>query len=79
MFRSRACQENSWRCWFLNSPDWQPDEALEAFLTAGPPPVYFGFGSVPGIDRAAMAGTILEALETTGKRGLLAGGGRRDR
>lgn len=61
--------------WFLDSPDWQPDEALESFLKAGPPPVYFGFGSVPGIDRAAMAGMILEALEMTGKRGLLAGGG----
>jgi len=61
--------------WFLDRPDWQPDEALESFLTAGLPPVYFGFGSVPGIDPAAMAGTILEALKMTGMRGLLAGGG----
>ncbi|UJW77712.1 glycosyltransferase [Rhizobium sp. SL42] len=61
--------------WFLDRPDWQPDEALESFLRAGSPPVYLGFGSMPGIDPAAMTGMILEALEMTGKRGLLAGGG----
>ncbi|WP_342588833.1 glycosyltransferase [Neorhizobium tomejilense] len=61
--------------WFLDSPDWRPDEALESFLRAGPAPVYFGFGSMPGIEPAAMTGMILEALEMTGKRGLLAGGG----
>lgn len=61
--------------WFLDDPDWRPDAALESFLTAGPPPVYFGFGSVPGIDAASMTRAILEALEITGKRGLLAGGG----
>ncbi|WP_097142848.1 glycosyltransferase [Rhizobium subbaraonis] len=61
--------------WFLNSPDWQPDEALESFLRAGSPPVYFGFGSMPGIAPSAMTDMILEALEMTGKRGLLTGGG----
>jgi sterol 3beta-glucosyltransferase len=61
--------------WFLDRPDWQPDEALDSFMKAGPPPVYFGFGSMPGIDPAAMACMILEALEMTGKRGLLASGG----
>jgi sterol 3beta-glucosyltransferase len=61
--------------WFLDRPDWQLDEALESFLRAGPPPVYFGFGSMPGIDPAEMTRTILEALKATGKRGLLASGG----
>ncbi|WP_264319343.1 glycosyltransferase [Rhizobium terrae] len=51
--------------WFLDRPDWQPNEALEFFLRAGPPPVYFGFGSMPGLDPAAMTGMILEALEMT--------------
>jgi UDP:flavonoid glycosyltransferase YjiC (YdhE family) len=61
--------------WFLDHPDWQPDEVLEAFLRSGSPPVYFGFGSVPGIDPTAMTGMILDALAMTGKRGLLTGGG----
>jgi sterol 3beta-glucosyltransferase len=61
--------------WFLDHPDWKPDATLEAFLAAGPPPVYFGFGSMPGLDPAAMTGMILEALRMTEKRGLLAGGG----
>ncbi|WP_151983228.1 glycosyltransferase [Rhizobium sp. EC-SD404] len=60
--------------WFLDEPGWQPDPALEAFLNAGPPPVYFGFGSMPGIDPETMTGMILDALEMTGKRGLLAVG-----
>jgi UDP:flavonoid glycosyltransferase YjiC (YdhE family) len=30
----------------LDQPD-DPSEALEAFLKAGPPPVYAGFGSMP--------------------------------
>jgi len=53
---------------------WQPDPALAAFLEAGPPPVYFGFGSMPGLDPETMTGMILDALEMTGKRGLLAVG-----
>jgi sterol 3beta-glucosyltransferase len=61
--------------WFLDHSDWQPDDALESFLKAGPPPVYVGFGSMPGIDPPAMTRTILEALKATGKRGILAGGG----
>ena len=61
--------------WFLDRPDWQPDAQLASFLRAGPPPVYFGFGSMPGKDPLAMARMILEALEITGRRGLLAGGG----
>ncbi len=61
--------------WFLDSPEWQADEALEAFLNAGSPPVYFGFGSMPGVNAAAMRDVILEALDITGKRGLLTVGG----
>ena len=44
--------------WFLDRPDWRPDEALESFLAAGSPLVYFGFGSTPGVDPAAMRRTI---------------------
>jgi sterol 3beta-glucosyltransferase len=31
--------------WFLErEADWRPSAELEAFLAAGPPPVYIGFG-----------------------------------
>jgi UDP:flavonoid glycosyltransferase YjiC (YdhE family) len=60
--------------WFLDSKDWQPSETLMAFLEAGEPPVYVGFGSMPGLDPQGLT-AIVEALEMTGKRGLLATGG----
>jgi UDP:flavonoid glycosyltransferase YjiC (YdhE family) len=37
---------------------WQPPQALLDFLAAGPAPVYVGFGSMAGIDRA----TLLDAV-----------------
>jgi len=47
---------------------------LEAFLQAGPPPVYVGFGSMAGRDPARLARTVVEALQASGQRGLLAPG-----
>jgi sterol 3beta-glucosyltransferase len=61
--------------WFLDEPGWPPDPDLEAFLDAGPPPVYFGFGSMPGLDPEQLTGIILDALAVTDTRGLLAVGG----
>ena len=61
--------------WFLDAPDWRPPEALAAFLEAGEPPVYVGFGSMPGLDPEGMTGMVIEALARAGKRGLLASGG----
>ncbi len=61
--------------WFLDSDDWQPSEGLAAFLEAGEPPVYVGFGSMPGLDPQGLTSTVVEALGRTGKRGLLATGG----
>jgi sterol 3beta-glucosyltransferase len=60
--------------WFLDGGDWTPDPALTEFLSAGDKPIYFGFGSMPGIDPEAMSAMIIEALARTGRRGLLAGG-----
>lgn len=45
--------------WQLPSPNWTPDPGLAAFLDAGDPPVYVGFGSMAtfsGMDR------LLDAL-----------------
>jgi sterol 3beta-glucosyltransferase len=61
--------------WFLDpDPDWQPPPALEQFLAAGPPPVYVGFGSMPGEDAGRTTQTVLEALRRADQRGLLARG-----
>lgn len=61
--------------WFLDSPEWEMPDDLAAFIAAGPPPVYFGFGSMPGLDPEKMTAMICEALIRTGKRGILATGG----
>lgn len=61
--------------WSLpTAPDWSPPPALAAFLDAGPPPVYVGFGSMAGSDPARTARTVVAALEAAGVRGLLASG-----
>src|SRR5690606_38627723 len=61
--------------WFLDTADWSPDAELAAFLAAGEPPVYVGFGSMPGVDPERLTGLVVEALGRAGKRGLLATAG----
>ncbi|KAH7082383.1 putative glucosyl/glucuronosyl transferase [Paraphoma chrysanthemicola] len=60
--------------YFLDSPDYTPDPELQAFLDAGPPPVYIGFGSIVLKDPNAMTDLILEAVKKTGQRLLLSKG-----
>lgn len=61
--------------WFLQQrPTWQPPEKLVRFLQAGPPPIYVGFGSMSGTTGAKRAQIVIEALQRTGQRGLLASG-----
>ncbi len=58
--------------WFPESDhNWQPSPELEAFLQAGKPPVYVGFGSMGGRKPDELARLVLEALEISGQRGLL--------
>ncbi len=60
---------------FLDAPNgWQPPAALQAFLEAGEPPVYIGFGSMAGRNPDAMAALVLDALAQCGQRGVLATG-----
>lgn len=41
--------------WFLDAdPSWQPPPALAAFLDAGPPPIYVGFGSMGDVAAPAV-------------------------
>ncbi|WP_347332826.1 glycosyltransferase [Marinimicrobium locisalis] len=51
-----------------------PPPELEAFLAAGPPPVYVGFGSMKARDPERLASVIVEALQKAGLRGILATG-----
>lgn len=61
--------------WFLDSaPDWAPPPDLAAFLAAGPPPVYIGFGSMGNRDPEEVTRLALAALAQSGQRGLLASG-----
>ena len=52
-------------------PDWQPSPELKAFLKAGDPPVYIGFGSMAGRNPEEVATLVLDALAQTSLRGLL--------
>ena len=61
--------------WFLEpAPDWTPPPALSAFLEAGPPPVYVGFGSMGNRNPQATAALVLEVLQKTGQRAVMLSG-----
>lgn len=61
--------------WFLTpSAAWSPPDALAAFLEAGPPPVYIGFGSMAGRGPEQTTRIVLDALARTGLRAVLASG-----
>lgn len=52
-------------------PGWQPPPELEAFLEAGDPPVYIGFGSMAGRNPDELAKLSIKALAKSGRRGVL--------
>ncbi|MEM8558775.1 MAG: glycosyltransferase, partial [Bacteroidota bacterium] len=59
--------------WHLHRADgWTPPADLAAFLDAGPPPVYIGFGSMKGQRGADRARAVVEAVELAGVRAVLA-------
>ncbi|KAH7408766.1 putative glucosyl/glucuronosyl transferase [Phaeosphaeria sp. MPI-PUGE-AT-0046c] len=61
--------------YFLNlASNYSPSPELQAFLDAGPPPVYIGFGSIVLDDPDGMTQLIFEAVEKTGQRVLLSKG-----
>ncbi|KAG6046249.1 hypothetical protein E4U39_001517 [Claviceps sp. Clav50 group G5] len=51
-----------------------PDPDLAAFLEAGPPPVYIGFGSIVVEDPKSMTRMIFEAVRLAGVRALVSKG-----
>jgi UDP:flavonoid glycosyltransferase YjiC (YdhE family) len=61
--------------WFLDEPEgYQPPPALQAFLEAGPPPVYIGFGSMSNRDPRGTTRIMTDALQEAGQRGILHSG-----
>ena len=68
-----------WPVWAHVTGYWTPQipeaargpEELEAFLKAGPPPVYIGFGSVISRDPARLTKIAIEALRISGQRGVI--------
>ena len=60
--------------WFLDDTGYTPPQELAAFLAAGEPPVYVGFGSMTGNDPERLTAITLEALRLSGRRGVLLSG-----
>ncbi len=59
--------------WFMPEHEELPAD-LSAFLEAGPPPVYIGFGSMPDSDPVQTSRRVLEAVQQAGVRALLSRG-----
>ncbi|SDM73441.1 glycosyltransferase [Allokutzneria albata] len=61
--------------WFLPAAEaWSPSRRLAAFLDAGPPPVYIGFGSMAGPQADRTGAIVMEAVRRAGVRAVLATG-----
>jgi sterol 3beta-glucosyltransferase len=61
--------------WYLPAPpSWSPPPELTAFLEAGEPPVYIGFGSMAGTDPARVGAVVTEAVRRAGVRAVLVSG-----
>lgn len=54
--------------------NFTPAPELAAFLAAGPPPIYIGFGSIVVDNPNAMTKLIFEAVKKTGQRALVSKG-----
>src|SRR5215212_112023 len=57
--------------WLPENKQWEPPDDLRAFIEAGSPPVFIGFGSMPVKDPRGTTEIILEALRQTGQRAIL--------
>lgn len=61
--------------YFLDlATNYTPEPELAAFLAAGPPPVYIGFGSIVVDDPDALTRLILRAVAKSGVRALISKG-----
>ncbi|MCO8276939.1 glycosyltransferase [Actinoplanes sp. TRM 88003] len=60
--------------WPAPAPDFTPPAELAAFLEAGPPPVYVGFGSMPSRDARALSALVRDAARAAGVRAVVSAG-----
>lgn len=61
--------------WFLDEwKRWDPPRSLLAFLEAGSPPIYVGFGSMVDVDAEGLTRAVVEAVQSLGERCVLLGG-----
>jgi UDP:flavonoid glycosyltransferase YjiC (YdhE family) len=60
--------------WPAPEPGFAPAPELADFLAAGPPPVYFGFGSMPARDRDALSALLVRAARKAGVRAIVSAG-----
>lgn len=61
--------------WFLDNPAYVPTDELSQFLASGAPPVYVGFGSMPGLDPRKTTTVFVDALTMRSERVIIATGG----
>lgn len=59
---------------FRNPPSYSPPEDLARFLSAGPAPVYIGFGSIVLDDPERVVRIILDAVRAAGVRAIISKG-----
>ncbi|XP_045809226.1 sterol 3-beta-glucosyltransferase UGT80B1 isoform X2 [Trifolium pratense] len=58
-------------CFLKLGSKYQPREDFVQWIKKGPPPLYFGFGSMPLEDPKGTTDVILEALKETEQRGII--------
>ncbi|ESW15541.1 hypothetical protein PHAVU_007G080800 [Phaseolus vulgaris] len=58
-------------CFLSLASKYQPQEDFVQWIKKGPPPLYFGFGSMPLEDPKGTTDVILEALRDTEQRGII--------
>ena len=60
--------------WFLDEADWSPPDRLSAFLDAGEPPLFIGFGSMPISDPVQTTKLLVKAVQESGHRAIFHAG-----
>jgi UDP:flavonoid glycosyltransferase YjiC (YdhE family) len=61
---------------FHDTPQYEPQPDLQAFLSSGPPPLYIGFGSIVLEDPKGTTAIILDAVNSAGVRAVISKAGR---
>ena len=60
--------------WYLDEPAFEPSAELRRFLAGGDPPVIVTFGSLVGVDAAAMTRTVAAGIADAGCRAIVQAG-----